>query len=85
MTDKPITHLVIARACDADPEGANAEGRLGHTEQPTEHGLLEIRQGIIDMFRRGFGREPERVAVVVLPWVGELDDDAAFDEGERDA
>lgn len=75
MTDWSITHLVVARACDADPEGANAEVRLGHASEPTAHGLTEIRTSIVDLYRRGFGREPDRVAVVVLPWVGELDDE----------
>lgn len=75
MPREPITHLVIARACDADPEGANAQARLGHTSEPTEHGLTEIRANVVELFRRGFGREPERVGVAVLPWVGELDDD----------
>lgn len=75
MTDKPITHLVIARACDVDPEGANVQALLGHTSEPTEHGLTEIRANVVELFRRGFGCEPERVGVVVLPWVGELDGD----------
>jgi hypothetical protein len=78
--DEPITHLVIARACDADPEGAFAQAKLGHTTEPTEHGITEIRKGITDMFRASFGREPQRVGVAVLPWVGDLDEDEDEDD-----
>lgn len=70
----PVTHLVIARACDTDPDGPNAEARAGHVEEPSPEVLADYTLNIADMFKQAFGREPARVAVAVLPWVGELDD-----------
>jgi hypothetical protein len=69
-----ITHLVIARACDTNPDGPNAEARIGHAEEPSPEMLADYTLNIADMFKQAFGREPARVAVAVLPWVGELDE-----------
>jgi hypothetical protein len=69
-----ITHLVIARACDTDPDGPNAEARVGHIEEPSPETLADYTLHVAAMFKQAFGREPARVAVAVLPWVAELDE-----------
>jgi hypothetical protein len=71
----PITHLVIARACDGDPDGPNAEARIGHAGEPSPETLADYTLNVANMFKQAFGEEPARVAVAVLPWVAELDDD----------
>jgi hypothetical protein len=76
MTDEHPTHLIILRACDADTEGRNAEARIDHVGEPDQKTLDNYRRGIIDMFVAGFDKKPERVGVAVLPWSGELDDEA---------
>jgi hypothetical protein len=74
MTD-PCTHVVILRAADDDPEGRNAQVKIGHVGEPSQSTLDQYRAGIIELFRASFSEEPARVGVAVLPWVGELDDD----------
>ena len=69
---EPITHLVIARA---DPEGANAQAKIGHTKEPTPEILRQYEDHIAALYVQGFGRMPDRVGVAVLPWVEELDGD----------
>lgn len=69
-----ITHLVIARACDTDPDGPNAEARIGHIGEPPPEVLAEYTLQVGRMFAAGFDREAARIAVVVLPWATELDD-----------
>jgi hypothetical protein len=73
-TGDAITHLVIARACDADPDGPNAQVRAGHVGEPSPEVLAEYALKLTTVFKRAFGEEPSRVGVVVLPWAGELDD-----------
>jgi hypothetical protein len=70
-----VTHLVIARACDTDPDGPNAEARIGHVEEPSPEVLADYTLHVADMFKQAFGREPARVAVAVLPWSAAEDKD----------
>lgn len=80
------THLIVARAAAADPDGASAQARIGMTSEPSQGDLDRYRAAIIELFRKGFDCEPVRVAVVVLPWVVELDaDDDTEDEEAADA
>ena len=74
--DKP-THLVIMRAADADPEGASAEVKLGHVGEPAPADLEEYAQRVATLYQRSFTAMPDRVAVVVLPYVAAIDDDEA--------
>lgn len=74
QSERAITHLVILRACAADPEGENAEAKLGMFAEPSAERLGELRDDITTLYRESFGAEPERVGVAVLPWAGELDD-----------
>jgi len=73
--DLTPSHLLIARACDSDPDGRSAEARVGFVAEPTESDLAYYREAIVSAFREGMGAEPERVAVAVLPWANDLDDD----------
>lgn len=72
--DEKPRFLVICRAVAKSSGGANAEARLGVVAEPTAEDIATWRQGIADVFRNGFGREPKRVGVAVLPWVDEIDD-----------
>lgn len=81
MSEAACTHIVICRAADADPEGPNAQAKISLTKPPDSEVLESFRAGIIDLYRRTVGRDPERVGVAVLPWVGELDGD---EEGAPD-
>lgn len=74
--------LVLCRAALSDPEGAHAQVKIGPTEAPTEATLAQCHEAIIDIFRKGFGCDPDRVAVVVLPWIEEEDGDPQALDGE---
>lgn len=69
-----VTHLVLLRAADADPDGPYTEAKFGHESEPTQAKLEEYREGIEELFTQIFGRPPGRVGVAVLPWVEELDE-----------
>lgn len=69
------THLILIRACDAATDGPNLQAKIGYDHEPDPTVLEEVRQGAVELFTTSFGRKPERVAVVVLPWVDELDED----------
>lgn len=83
MATEPITHLIICRAADADPEGANAQAKVGFTKEPDQDALDGFHDGIMETYTKAFGRPPDRVGVVVLPWVRDLDDDSDRDEDDE--
>jgi hypothetical protein len=78
-----ITHLIILRASDVDPDGANVQVKLGQEREPSRVSLDECRSAVVDLFTKSFGRLPERVGVAVLPYVNELDEEAPI-EGDAE-
>lgn len=73
--DGDPTHLLIARAAATDPDGESIEIRVGWASCPLDDAVVDYLRRIIFAYEDAFGRPPERTAVVVLPWVCELNDD----------
>lgn len=71
---RTITHVAIARACDADPEGPHIQMRAQHYGEPPQADLDTYRKTVEEAYERFFEATPARVGVAVLPFVAEEDD-----------
>lgn len=70
---RTATHLLVSRACDDDPHGSCAEVRVAFSEAPAQDTINEHREAAGVMFESTFGRLPDRLVTVVLPFVYTLD------------
>lgn len=70
-----VTHIIIARACRTDPEGSHVQVKrtVRCFPGPSKREIDAAAELAAAAFRQGFGDEPSRVGVGVLPFVAELD------------
>jgi hypothetical protein len=71
------THRVHLRACDDDPAGRHVEQTIRVSGHIADVMIEEYQLAIARRFEREHGTWPDRVGVGVVPWVAELDEDAA--------